>query len=59
MFLREKIEEWSGGQDWNHQDNLDTFVGLVDKLKDYGLTEDEALEILGTAYGATCDEFGC
>jgi hypothetical protein len=57
MTLNERIERIPH-DGWWHDHNCETFQDLGARLVAKGLTEDEALNILSTAFFAASDEFG-
>lgn len=54
---RSEIGGWHGEEGWFHNGNRD-YEKLAVQLVDYGLSEEDALSILGRADGITSNEFG-
>jgi len=52
------IAEEMNPDGWWKQDARDTFIACYDRLISKGITECDALEILGDLYHATASEFG-
>lgn len=56
--LRRQVAEWGGPTGWWHKRNEDIYVALALRLIDQGVVPSEALDVLGQAHAATCDEYG-
>lgn len=56
--LREAIGKIPGEDGWYKSRGQDIFERLAGELLGYGLTEEQALDVLGWAYGAVSNEFG-
>ena len=58
--LRARITAIPGRDEgWWHPDGEDAYVQLAQQLVERGLTEDQAVDLLGAAYTAAAGEFGC
>lgn len=55
---RKRLAEIPGETGWWHSSGEKAFVELAEELASVYLSEDKALELLETAYGAVSGEFG-
>lgn len=59
LILRARVEGIPHGDDgWYHSSNGDTYEQLAVRLVALGLSEDDAVDVLSSAFHAAADEFG-
>ncbi len=56
--LRENVKKIPPSGEWWHLSGEENYLRLAEKLVGYGLSDEEALDILKWAYAAAANEFG-